>query len=58
MVHVADQSVLASIVTPTCLDGYERHGPKDTVLYQTTLTHWSGFKSRMEEQGGLPKSAV
>ncbi len=56
--HVADQSVLASIVAPSRLDGYERHRPEATVLYQTTLAHWPEFKSRMEEQGGLPKFVV
>ena len=50
MVRVADQSVLASIVAPSRRDGYERHRPEDTAVYQTIAAHWPEFKSRMEVQ--------
>ena len=58
MVHVAKKSARASIVASPRLDGYERHRPEDTVLYQSIATHWPEFKSRMEEQGGLPLFVV
>jgi hypothetical protein len=34
---------------------YARHGPEETLLYQTIEQHWAEFRERADEQGGLPK---
>jgi hypothetical protein len=39
-------------------DGYRRHRPADTVLYQSIAEHWPEFRARMEEEGELLKFVV
>jgi hypothetical protein len=36
-------------------DGYERHGPEETLLYQLVEQHWPAFRERAEQSGGLPR---
>ena len=36
-------------------EGYRRHQPEETVLYQTVATYWPSFQEQAEEHGGLPK---
>jgi hypothetical protein len=36
-------------------DGYRRHRPEETVLYQTVAEHWPAFRERAQDAGGLPK---
>ena len=39
-------------------DGYFRHRPEESALYQTIAEHWPAFRGRAEEAGGLPKFIV
>ena len=36
-------------------EGYRRHRPEETVLYQTVATYWPSFQEQAAEHGGLPK---
>ena len=39
-------------------DGYERHRPEQTVLYEVVQEHFETFRARADEHGGLPKFVV
>jgi hypothetical protein len=49
-------------VTSTCSaqrrDGYERRQPEQTLLYQVIAEHWSSFRERAQQAGGLPQFVV
>jgi hypothetical protein len=49
-------------VTATCSarrgDCYERRQPEQTLLYQVVAEHWSSFRERAEQAGGLPEFVV
>jgi len=39
-------------------DGCERRQPEQTLLHQVIAEHWSSFRERAEQAGGLPKFVV
>ncbi len=44
--------------SPGRTDGYERHRPEETLLYRVVREHWPAFRSKAEDEGGLPKFVV
>ena len=51
-------AVAASRPALTRSDGYARHRPEETLLYQVVEAHWPEFRQKAEEEGGLPRFVV